>query len=103
MTGATASPLPQEPLRGPLSEQVSCARHPDVAAIGTCERCGDFRCGDCTRVIQGRYYCGPCVPLLRPPRRPLPIGALVLAGCVGLVLLAGVGSVVFLVVVKAFD
>jgi len=40
-----------------------CAAHPDATAVGACERCGDFACQPCSRVIQGRLYCIPCVAL----------------------------------------
>lgn len=30
-----------------MTPPTSCARHPDIAAAGTCERCGDFYCDAC--------------------------------------------------------
>lgn len=38
-----------------------CARHPDVAAVAVCARCGGFLCGACTEVRDETAYCEPCV------------------------------------------
>ena len=45
-----------------------CPVHPDRAAVGVCERCGDLRCDGCTRVVQGRFYCPGCTERVRRER-----------------------------------
>ncbi len=38
-----------------------CAKHPDVHAVATCDRCGAFACVSCTTFAQGeRTYCPSC-------------------------------------------
>jgi hypothetical protein len=38
-----------------------CAEHPERAAVGTCERCGNFYCSDCAgRVDGGQGFCHRC-------------------------------------------
>jgi hypothetical protein len=38
-----------------------CARHPEVSAIGVCDRCGSFYCDACKgRMEEGRTYCVAC-------------------------------------------
>jgi hypothetical protein len=51
-----------------------CATHPEVVAIGPCERCGDHFCSGCQG---GTNYCVRCAPRLRvawedPEQRALP-------------------------------
>jgi hypothetical protein len=43
-----------------------CARHPGVAAVDICSRCGTFVCGDCVE-YQGDDvpFCQPCIALVR--------------------------------------
>jgi hypothetical protein len=41
-----------------------CAKHAANVATGTCERCGDFQCGLCAVLVEGRGYCAPCFELL---------------------------------------
>jgi hypothetical protein len=43
----------------------SCTVHPGIPVAAHCERCGDFLCRPCTRVIQGCLYCLPCFSRLR--------------------------------------
>jgi len=48
-----------------------CARH-EQPAVATCERCGDFVCAGCARLMEGRSYCVGCVSLiLKRHRRDL--------------------------------
>ncbi len=37
-----------------------CALHPDLAAGGTCPRCGTFFCESCAQGVLGVLYCAPC-------------------------------------------
>jgi hypothetical protein len=49
-----------------------CAKHPDVAAVAPCVRCGTFLCGGCTELLREEAYCAGCVTWLRlhaPPSR----------------------------------
>jgi hypothetical protein len=52
---------------GALRENAAgrCTAHPGSPVAAHCERCGDFLCRSCTRVIQGRLYCLPCFSKLR--------------------------------------
>ena len=47
-----------------------CAHHPDVPAVATCRRCGNFLCGDCTELVGESPHCAPCVAFLRQAARP---------------------------------
>ncbi len=38
-----------------------CATHPDKAALGACQHCGTFSCGDCLGMLNGRRICRTCV------------------------------------------
>ncbi len=63
LLGGTAVPLiPEKP---PLD--AACATHPAWRAAGVCDRCGDFRCNPCTRVLEGRFYCVDCFAGLKRP------------------------------------
>jgi hypothetical protein len=72
----------------------SCTTHPGRHVAAHCERCGDFLCRACTRVIQGRLYCQPCFSTLRasgsirdPEARRsgwILVGALTVAGLLAL-------------------
>ncbi|MFN3648966.1 MAG: hypothetical protein ACK47B_05235 [Armatimonadota bacterium] len=53
-----AAPQPATELGAP------CANHPSNAAVGSCERCGDFICRLCTTRIEGHGYCPRCFELL---------------------------------------
>jgi hypothetical protein len=44
--------------------QAPCPLHPQNAAAGVCERCGDFMCSLCTTRVEGRSYCPRCFDLL---------------------------------------
>jgi hypothetical protein len=66
-----------------LDPGARCAKHPAVAAVDTCQRCGAFVCGECTNIRDEDVYCADCVKLLDrriPSRAPgalaLTIGAL---------------------------
>lgn len=37
-----------------------CATHPDELAGATCQRCGAFVCGACTKWLSGALYCPAC-------------------------------------------
>lgn len=54
----------------------ACARHPDVAAVDTCQRCGAFVCGECTNIRDEDVYCPGCVPFLDRPPSPRAVHAL---------------------------
>lgn len=66
-----------------------CGRHPGVAAVELCSRCGTFLCGDCVEYVRDEApACGDCAPLLRgirasPRARLAPV--LAAAGLLGLV------------------
>lgn len=38
----------------------NCATHPDVEAVGTCSRCGQFFCAAERIELDGAVYCGTC-------------------------------------------
>lgn len=60
------APTPERipaPLLDP-QQQAPCAYHPGNAAVGVCERCGDFMCQLCTTTVEGRHYCPRCFDLL---------------------------------------
>jgi formate hydrogenlyase subunit 3/multisubunit Na+/H+ antiporter MnhD subunit len=46
-----------------------CANHPDVDAIGTCTRCGNFVCTECRAEGEGALLCKSCD--VRLGRHPL--------------------------------
>ncbi|ADO75649.1 hypothetical protein [Stigmatella aurantiaca] len=49
-----------------------CARHPEVAAVAPCARCGTFLCSECSELVGEAVYCAGCVVWLRqhgPPSR----------------------------------
>jgi hypothetical protein len=61
-----------------------CGKHPEVAAVAPCTRCGTFVCGPCTEVLGEAAYCADCVTWLRhngPPSR-------VVKGLIGLSIVA---------------
>ena len=65
-----------------------CARHPDVAAVAVCSRCGGFLCGACTEVRDETAYCEPCVDWrVRNTRPSRAVGVLLVANVVALGLL----------------
>jgi hypothetical protein len=39
-----------------------CAFHPDIEAVGVCERCGDFVCQNCWGEFQEKRLCKRCIP-----------------------------------------
>lgn len=47
-----------------------CAKHPDVAAVAPCARCGTFLCGACTEVVKEGAWCADCVTWLRQNGSP---------------------------------
>lgn len=43
-----------------------CGKHPEVAAVELCTRCGTFLCGDCVEYVRDETAaCSDCAPLLR--------------------------------------
>lgn len=38
-----------------------CAVHPAVPAAGTCSHCGNFGCGECLGLLEGKLVCRGCV------------------------------------------
>lgn len=71
-----------------LATGARCASHPDVAAVATCARCGNFLCGDCTELAGESPYCAPCVVVLRREAKPSRVVQVALAlNVVGLVCL----------------
>lgn len=59
---------------------MSCAEHPDVAAIAHCDSCDRAMCGECWgQTIDGEPVCDACVPLLT---RPIPVVVPVVAAAV---------------------
>ena len=74
-------------MRRPASQGAVCARHPEVAAVDVCGRCGAFVCADCVEYLRDATpACEPCARLLdgaRPTRRAwagLALSALGLGG-----------------------
>lgn len=53
-----------------LATGARCASHPDVAAVATCARCGNFLCGDCTELVGESPSCAPCVAVRRREAKP---------------------------------
>jgi hypothetical protein len=47
-----------------------CAKHPGVAAVAPCARCGTFLCGECAEVVGEAAYCEACVLWLRQHGAP---------------------------------
>ena len=39
----------------------ACSQHEHVPAVGTCEHCGSFACGECLGDLGGRLICRACV------------------------------------------
>lgn len=39
----------------------NCRVHPEVAAAGTCGRCGTFACANCLRPVGAQFWCEACV------------------------------------------
>jgi hypothetical protein len=58
--GATA--VPDATL--PPTVDYRCPRHPGYPTVAACDRCGDFTCAPCSRLIQGRRYCATCFETL---------------------------------------
>lgn len=49
-----------------------CARHPGVAAVDLCARCGAFVCGDCVEYQRDQVpTCLPCLALVREVPAPV--------------------------------
>ena len=42
-----------------------CAKHPDLAAAGVCDRCGNFSCAQCLVPIDRGRYCPDCTERIR--------------------------------------
>jgi hypothetical protein len=40
-----------------------CAYHPERTALGLCDRCGSFYCGECFKERAGRRICSACLAL----------------------------------------
>lgn len=55
---------PLEPPAAPGDPSGACARHPAAAAMGVCDRCGDFMCAVCETPMEGRRYCPGCFDIL---------------------------------------
>lgn len=50
----------------------ACAKHPGVAAVGACTRCGDFICQPCSRPTRSGLQCADCAARFDvPPTRAL--------------------------------
>src|SRR6266540_1848477 len=50
-----------DPPRRPGEGVAACATHPDNAAAGTCQRCGNFACTICRTRWRDRVLCGACL------------------------------------------
>ena len=77
-------------MAGPVASTpgARCARHPDVAAVALCARCGGFLCGACTEVRDETAYCEPCLHWrLRNTRPSRAAAVLLVANLVALGLL----------------
>ncbi len=61
-----------------------CAKHPEVAAVAPCTRCGTFLCGACTDVLGEAAYCDDCLAWLRHNGKP----SRVVQGLIGLNIVA---------------
>jgi hypothetical protein len=50
----------------------ACAVHAERPAVATCEHCGNFGCGDCIGILDGRRICRNCVTegRIAPARTP---------------------------------
>jgi TM2 domain-containing membrane protein YozV len=60
-------------------ECVTCANHPNVAAVAYCRTCGKPLCASCTRDVKGVIYCESCLAerlagAQPPPPAPPPAG-----------------------------
>lgn len=52
--------VPPPPAEQPDNGSI-CALHPAAAAVGTCDHCGNFGCGECLGRLDGRVICRTCV------------------------------------------
>lgn len=53
-------------MSGPAVTGAHCGKHPAVAAVELCARCGTFLCGDCVEYVRDEIAaCSDCAPLLR--------------------------------------
>src|SRR5687767_14387192 len=43
-----------------MADASICRLHADRPAIGTCERCGSFGCGECLQLVQTQRLCPDC-------------------------------------------
>jgi hypothetical protein len=54
------------------AERGACAAHPDNAAVGTCQRCGNFVCRVCRTPWEGRGLCLTCAGRILEEREKKP-------------------------------
>lgn len=54
----SARPLSPLPLAAP--QDATCAKHPEVTALGTCQRCGTFVCAQDYKLVELKVYCAEC-------------------------------------------
>lgn len=53
-------------MSAPAITGAHCGKHPAVAAVEICTRCGTFLCGDCVEYVRDETAaCSDCAPLLR--------------------------------------
>ncbi|MGV3622951.1 MAG: hypothetical protein ACO1OB_19180 [Archangium sp.] len=53
-------------MSAPVITGAHCGKHPAVAAVEICTRCGTFLCGDCVEYVRDeKPACSDCAPLLR--------------------------------------
>lgn len=45
----------------PTPSATHCANHPETPALGACQHCGTFSCGQCLGMLGGRRICATCV------------------------------------------
>ena len=77
-----------------------CAKHPDVAAVDVCQRCGVFVCGECVFIRTEDVFCADCARILDRPAPARPKWAFAFAAAPGPVAVAlsfVAGSIGFLV------
>lgn len=62
--------LSQLALEGQPAPAAPCARHDLNAAVGNCERCGNFICALCRTPLNGKEYCAACFERLLDEGQP---------------------------------
>lgn len=65
-----------------------CAKHPEVAAVDVCQRCGLFVCGECVDIRAEDVFCADCARILDRPAPARPKWAFAFAAAPGPVAIA---------------